>query len=95
MNSAIDYAADTSRLKNFLTDQNYFDREISAAIIEGSTDEKIPVPDLDAVRKSRPNFPPTLDAISPQDVKTSVDAVFILSAKSAGRLFKELVSCFL
>ena len=81
MNSAIIYAADTSRLKNFLTDPNYLDREISAAVIENFSGEKIPVPELDAVRKSRPNFPPTLDAISPQDVNNSVDAVFILSAK--------------
>ena len=93
MNSAIIYAADTSRLKNFLTDPNYLDREISAAVIENFSGEKIPVPELDAVRKSRPNFPPTLDAISPQDVNNSVDAVFILSAKNFPETVNQLIKC--
>ena len=91
MNSAIVYAADTSRLKNFLTDQNYLDCEISAAVIENFSGKKIPVPDFDAVKILRPNFPPTLDAISPQDVKNSVDAVFILSAKNFAETVNQLI----
>ena len=91
MNSAFVYAADVTSLKDFLTDINYRMYDISAAVVEGCADEKIPVPDLDAVRNLRPNFPPTLDVISPQKLTASVDAVFILSAKDFASTVKQLI----
>ena len=91
MKSALVYAADNTRLKNFLTDENYRDHEILAAVVEDSAGKKISVPDLDAVRRLRPKFPPSLDVISPQDVNNSVDAVFILSATDFASAVKLLI----
>ena len=91
MKSALVYAADTARLTDFLTDENYRAYEISAAIVEGCADENFPVPDIDAVRISRPNFPTTLNVISPQDVTASVDAVFILSATNFASTVGQLI----
>ena len=91
MKSAFVYAADVARLKDFLLDTNYRDFDISATVLETSADKKISVPDIDAVRNLRPNFPPTLDVISPQDVTASVDAVFILSATDFASAVKQLI----
>ena len=91
MKSALVYVSDNTRLKNFLTDRNYCDHVILAAIVDGSADEKISVPDLDAVRILRPKFPPTLDVISPQDVTNDVDAVFILSATDFASAVNRLI----
>ncbi|MBE8950681.1 MAG: hypothetical protein SR3Q1_08815 [Quinella sp. 3Q1] len=89
MKTALVYAEDELTLKesmsNFLLDKNYLDYKILALLSDNATDN-FSVPDLNAVKKLRQNFPATLDVITPQAVNKFVykfvDAVFILFAKN-------------
>ena len=95
MKTALVFVDDTARLKNFLLDRNYRGYEILAAVVVNSTDEKISVPDFDAVKKLRPNIPATFDAIPLQNLNRfvckTVDAVFILSKKDFAATVNQLI----
>ena len=92
MKTALIYIEENSTLEpiyKFLIDKNYLDYKILAMLNDNST-AVFNFPDLDAVKKFRPNFPATLEVLPVKDVNKFVydfvDAIFILTEKNLDAL---------
>lgn len=89
MKTALVYAekelAFKETLSKFLLDKNYLDYKIWGLLTDTLTGN-FSVADVDTVRKFRPNFPSTLEILTPQAVNkfvyTFVDSVFLLTEKN-------------
>ncbi len=89
MKTALVYAEDESALQkglaNFLRDKNYLGYKV-LALLSGKLRGALTFNKVETFRELRPNFPATLDVITPQAVNKFiykfVDAVFILYEKN-------------
>lgn len=89
MKTALVYAEDESALQkglaNFLRDKNYLGYKV-LALLSGKLPGALTFNKVETFRELRPNFPATLDVLTPQAVNKFiykfVDAVFILSPKN-------------